>query len=629
MPSVQWYWHRLRSMDGAELLGHARKKTWHRFDSFSVPSGGDFSQPGSYPSLPDPASVPTEVLQALKEDAEGILKGWWRFFGQMRLQVDMPPMWHKDYLAGTDVPSSKVGFKLNHRELPQDADVKLIWELSRWYDLVRLAQAAWLLGDKRYGEGCVQCLEDWVRCNPAYRGWNWTSPLESGMRLIQFAWIDALLAAADASAGKALDTLRSRILPPHVLYTWRYRSFGSSANNHLIGELAGLIVAGARWPDCQRWSARLQVLGGLWEKEVLAQFAPDGGNREQALNYQLYSWELSHHARLALEAAGMSIRGEVIERLDCAAKFFVEMQSEREPWDYGDSDNAFVSPIINHPKDAALEWRRWFTEPKASSALYFWMGERGSPRHGAQQGWQHFGESGYVTCRSGDWFLRWDVSPLGYLRTAAHGHLDALHVSLWFRGYAVVIDPGTGAYFGDLKLRSHLASREVHNGPAPEAPWFPERKGPFLWVQRHATPSVSPGKESWSAEFQAEAGKISRTIRALPEARGWEVEDTVTEHNGNAVPFSVCWQFAPGVGIRKLNERAFEIQIDGKAVLTFECDMEWSKVEVGSPVSPGPGLLGVVSPGFRQKALAPFIKLTHAGDKPCLLRSRFLAFITG
>jgi len=29
--------------------------------------------------------------------------------------------------------------------------------------------------------------------NPPYRGWNWTSALESGMRLVQFTWIDALL----------------------------------------------------------------------------------------------------------------------------------------------------------------------------------------------------------------------------------------------------------------------------------------------------------------------------------------------------------------------------------------------------------------------------------------------------
>ena len=42
---------------------------------------------------------------------------------------------------------------------------------------------------------------------------------------------------------------------------------------------------------------------------------------------------------------------------------------------------------------------------------------------------------------------------------AAHGHLDVLHVSLWLRGVAMVIDPGTGAYHADKQLRNWLASR--------------------------------------------------------------------------------------------------------------------------------------------------------------------------
>ena len=45
--------------------------------------------------------------------------------------------------------------------------------------------------------------------NPPYRGWNWTSALEAGIRLIQFTWIDALLGAHAASSGpNALPVMR-------------------------------------------------------------------------------------------------------------------------------------------------------------------------------------------------------------------------------------------------------------------------------------------------------------------------------------------------------------------------------------------------------------------------------------
>jgi hypothetical protein len=243
-----------------------------------------------------------------------------------------------------------------------------------------------------------------------------------------------------------------------------------------------LIVAGARWPDCQCWSTDLRSLAKLLEKEIMAQFAPDGGNREQALNYQLFSWELCHHARLALEASGIPLAPAVENRLARAAEFFVQVQSPSEPWDYGDSDNAFVVPLMSRRENAVSEWRQWLINPCGSPSLHFWLGERGASQKPAAYGWKHFSDSGYATYASEDWFLRWDLSPLGYLRTAAHGHLDALHLSVWFRGCAIIIDPGTGAYFGDLKLRTYLASREAHNGPCAEGEWFPARKGPFLWA---------------------------------------------------------------------------------------------------------------------------------------------------
>ena len=87
----------------------------------------------------------------------------------------------------------------------------------------------------------------------------------------------------------------------------------------------------------------------------------DGGNKEQALNYHLFSWEFCWQARAALLAAGRKISSDVEERLRRAARFFWEVQVRREPWDYGDSDNAFVSPFFVHEGSALIEWRDWLS----------------------------------------------------------------------------------------------------------------------------------------------------------------------------------------------------------------------------------------------------------------------------
>ena len=352
MSKLTWYWHRLRAMGLGEMTLHARKKWRQTVDAKRTTwPEVDITGKGAFPKLPKPEDAPAVLREALKRDVESILPGRWRFFGHLEIQVDDPPKWQYDYLVRRDVESNESAFKLNYRSLADGVDSKLVWEPSRWNQLVRLAMAAYVLGDRRAGEKCVEWLEDWVKHNPPYRGWNWTSALEVGLRLIQFAWIDALLGdlrftiydlrGGDSFADR-LSKLRRAILPPHVWYAWRHKSFGSSANNHLLGELVGCIVATARWPELAKCGASLEELQRRWEHEVLAQFAEDGGNREQALNYQLFSWEFCWQARMALVAAGRTISPDVDDRLRRAAQFFVDVQVPGDPWDYGDSDSALL-----------------------------------------------------------------------------------------------------------------------------------------------------------------------------------------------------------------------------------------------------------------------------------------------
>ncbi|HVV71829.1 MAG TPA: heparinase II/III family protein, partial [Verrucomicrobiae bacterium] len=508
-------------MSTAEVALHARKRIRQFRDTRIQPAqaGPDLGSPGAFPRLPGPQRAPDSLKTALRERVEQILEGSWRAFGYLELKVDDPPKWHFDYLAGMDVSNSASAFRLNHRELPAGADIKLIWELSRWYELVRLAQAAYLFEDRRSAQKCLIWLDDWLQINPPYRGWNWTSALESGLRLIQFCWIDALLdsgAATESEKGR-LARLRSQILPAHVRYTWRYRSFGSSANNHLLGELTGLILAVARWPALAGRATSLSSLQSLWEREVLAQFAPDGGNREQALNYQLFALEFCLQSGAALQSAGRSISAEVLQRISQAAKFYLHLQVPDDPWDFGDSDNAFVTPFFARENQAIPEWHLWLAEPAKSSAIQYWLGPstnqltRCSPPLEQDNLWRHFEDSGYSVAKQGQWRLRLDWSPLGYLETAAHGHLDALHVSLWWRGVAFLIDPGTGAYYADPPLRAWLASREAHNGPA-LLPWpGPYRLGSFLWSAQHARPQlVQSGQTGVSASLSLHNCELRR-----------------------------------------------------------------------------------------------------------------------
>ena len=267
MPNLKWYWHRLRAMGPSELALRLRKKFFEFSDAKPAQWPELNLEHSVYPKLPSVFKVPDSILEAVENDADRISSGKIRFFGHLDMKVDSPPLWNRDYQSGIDVETDKIAFKLDHRELPFGAAIKPLWEPSRWYGPVRLAQACWLHSNNKYGELAIEWLEDWVNKNPPFIGWHWTSALESGMRLIAFTWIDAFLTAydnqSDGSLKKRLYKLRKEILLPHVWYTWRHRSFGSSANNHLLGELSGLAIAVSRWPNLSKLGPDLENLSKL------------------------------------------------------------------------------------------------------------------------------------------------------------------------------------------------------------------------------------------------------------------------------------------------------------------------------------------------------------------------------
>ena len=249
--------------------------------------------------------------------AARLLGGEWEVLGVARTGMIVPD-WFFDPLTGRRAPADRYAFRINHRSEELTGNVKQIWEISRLQHLTLLATAWFLSHDDAYAQRVSEQLRSWWTENPFLSGVNWTSGIEIGIRLISMTWIRRLL---DDWPGVAElfehNDLAVRQIRFHQQYLGKFTSRGSSANNHVIAEAAGQLVASCAFPwfpESPRWrrqSAR------LLERELERNTFPSGINRELASDYQCFVAELGLLAAAECEAAGHPLSAAAWQRL-CA-----------------------------------------------------------------------------------------------------------------------------------------------------------------------------------------------------------------------------------------------------------------------------------------------------------------------
>jgi hypothetical protein len=589
--TVSWYWHRLRVMDASEVairvLRHAR--SWgDRLPRRSLPALRLDAVEDACPMLPDPRAAPAALREAVSSAATAVRAGRWVLFGWKAARLPLPPPWQCDFTNGSSAPAGP--------------ELRNVWETNRWAELVTLAQHAWLNGAPQDARLAQTWLLDWCEQNPPGAGAPWHSAMEAAIRLVNFCWIDALVRdGGDPDLCRVQDALARLIVPAHARWVWRHRSPGSSANNHLIAELAGLVLAARRWPAVARLACSAERAWELLAKEILRQFAADGGNREQALHYHQFAWELAWQAHRVMGAADEA----VADRLRAAAQCFCDLAHVYDPWDFGDSDDAQVTPLTATRATAAPEWKAWLLEREPGAALGFWLGAPPSGVAPLPRGrWRAYPQTGIAAQEVNGWKARVDGSPLGFGRTAVHGHLDALHLSLWDGPHALVIDPGTGAYQGDPALRAGLASWELHNGPIPVSGRSrPQRRGAFIWSDHHPRPQLTLDGQTCLVRWRGDGPAVQRSVEYVPGLDGWRVTDEIA----GSEPHVVRWRLAPDWRVESREGREVQfalVHATGRvARLTVETD-DLIDCVAGEDV---------VSPHFGELRRGAVIALTFTG----------------
>jgi Heparinase II/III-like protein/Heparinase II/III N-terminus len=587
-------------------------------------------------------TVPAGAAQDVIAAADAILAGRWSVLGVPRKDIGEPD-WFHDPLTGIRAPQSAYCFRIDHRREDLTGNVKQLWELSRHHHLTVLATAFALSEDDAYAEAVGRQLRSWWAENPFLSGINWTSGIEIGLRLVAWVWIRRLLDRWP-SAPELFESNPVAVTQVwwHQRYLAAFRSRGSSANNHVIAEAAGQLMASLAFPwfeQSARWESEAAA---LLEQELAHNTYPSGVNRELASDYHGFVAELGLVAALEADRAGRPLAGttwRVLGRmLDAGA---ATLDEQLRPPRQNDGDDG--RGLVLGPPDG----RRWSTllalgrelfgapdwwprcDPDATSVLMASMAAGARPAHPVEHPTERparFDDAGLTILRTPPGYgreiwCRCDGGPHGFLSIAAHAHADALAVEVRHGGVDVLADPGTYCYHGEPRWRSYFRSTLGHNTLQLAGRDQSVAGGPFMWT-RHAVTrviesSTAAGADvwTWSAEHDGYAdldppAHHRRTVRLYRTERQIEMVDRV--ECAGAVDFRLAFHLGPDVDVELDGEvaRLSWLSSAGEpaaAELSLPASAEWTPTRGSSdPV------LGWYSPAFGEKQ--PSWALVGAGS---------------
>lgn len=372
------------------------------------------------------------------------------------------------------------------------ADVKLLWETSRFGWAISLAQCYRLTQETDCAETFGRLLVSWMEANPLNIGPHWISAQEVALRGL------ALIYSRFGFAGwlerdKMLSLGLMELIAGGARRVSHSLSYARAQNNnHLLSEAAflysvGILFPGLEGSDGWRERGRRALMAGF-----RSQVDADGGYVQHSVNYHRLALELGLWSVRVAQVCSDARLGAIRDPLRRMLDFLVTVtdpETGRAP-NLGPNDGALLFPRTG----IAFEDMR----PTIQAASAILLGNARYPRGswdtlahllGVDLG-EHTGappaarakdalsEAGLHMIQSGE--------ARAFLRCARFrsrpGHADQLHLGIQWRGEPITLDAGTYLYNGDPPWDNSLCSADVHNTATVNGRDQMGRAGRFLYL---------------------------------------------------------------------------------------------------------------------------------------------------
>jgi hypothetical protein len=328
----------------------------------------------------------------------------------------------------------------------------------------------------------------------------------------------------------------------------QHLSLYSSANNHLIAELVGLVTISSVYNfDEVRKDKKFYF--EFFQKELLKQTYNDGGSKEQSIHYHAAVLNASFMVLHFGLNAKQKPSDVFLKRLKAMCIFLDEMtQGGKVDSVFGDKDDSNIiydvfDKEFNLYQSLLFRGANIFTDIEYSffrkdsyrtdfinalfPAMHQFVLPAGSPIIADQ--YIYFKSSGHFIFKqhnNHDIRLYFDAGSLGYEPIAAHGHSDLLHFTLWINGSPFIVDTGTYQYHNNyIEWRNYFRGITAHNTISVNEQNHAKSLGAMMWGKLHDVKVKAFGSDNCTAFCSAEHNAFRNKNGVIKHRRKIECSD--------------------------------------------------------------------------------------------------------
>lgn len=433
-----------------------------------------------------------------------ILEHSFSFYKSTLVKMGNEVNWHLCFETKKNWPV-KFWNDIDYRNMESLGDIKIIWELNRHQYFLELGKAYLYTQDEVYALEFVRQIESWIKQNPFEMGINWITKLDIGIRII--SWLFAIPYFCHSVHFTADFNFKIiKMIYLQVNHIQKFLSYGSSANNHLIGQGAAMALVGILCPELTISSVLREKGAKILLDESGNQVFKDGVHKEQSTSYHAFVLDYYLTYILIARLNNIIVQEEIIQNVEAMCDYLADLKTNLGFVPHiGDSDEGqavrfsvdaeqdydaclstgavlFSSKRIKSVVNVFAEKSFWLTGVEGYESFKT-LGSGLNPRKSFA--YPDSGYFGMISAQDDNHFgLMLDSGTLGFGSPSGHGHADALSFVMGLDGHPFIVDPGTYIYTCKMEWREYFRGSHAHNVVTVDNQSQSQSIAPFIWKRK-------------------------------------------------------------------------------------------------------------------------------------------------